>query len=523
MRSRRLDDARLAALLLAGALAGCSAAPSGDPAAVARAPAAAPEDAGPSWPCWSGPFGTFAAAPSDRPLLDDLNKARLVWKSAEAVPPAKSQSMRVGAKNLEKLAGGGGSSPVVSGGLVFLSFFVPSGDVVDEGFVDRERELGREADPGQWRIDADDVLVAIDAATGKTAWRRVFPGRGINWHDAKAGPCNVTPCVAGGRLFAIGSTGRVTCVDARTGADVWQSDLGKRHRAIEALKAECLRRRSFDGHSTFNRDFGGAPVVLDGVLVLPDFDGNPCGLLGLDAATGAALWRVPKATAQDAIPARWVRDGRAYAVTATPAGKVFCTEARTGRVLWTLGASGHNSRSVVVQDDWLLLNVGPVPDSAFGLKLPPLSVSRLAAMKLTPEGPVKGWELPDGYGCPRHNPVVAREGHAWARLEKRTVCIELASGRVVAEVPAVGDGIGFFALAGDRLLLDRDGAHNETELHLYDADPARFAALGAPWKPPHPPTTSYGVAMAHPVVDGRIYIRGADALYCYDLAAPRAD
>ena len=31
---------------------------------------------------------------------------------------------------------------------------------IDEAFVDRERELGREADPDQWRIGADDVLLA---------------------------------------------------------------------------------------------------------------------------------------------------------------------------------------------------------------------------------------------------------------------------------------------------------------------------------------------------------------------------
>jgi outer membrane protein assembly factor BamB len=429
--------------------------------------------------------------------------------------------MRYGEKNLAKLPGGGGSSPVVAGGLVFLSYFVPSGDVVDEAYLDREREFGRETTPDHWRIGADDVLHAIDAATGQTAWRRVFAGQGINWHDAKAGPCNVTPCVDGGRLFAVGTTGRLYCVDARTGAEIWQADLGRRHRQIEEIKAECLRKRSFGGHSTFNRDFGGAPVVLDGVLVLPDFDGNPCGLLGLDAASGAVRWRIPKATAQDAIPARWIHGGRAHAVTATPGGKVFCTEAKSGRVLWTLPVSGHNPRSVMVHEDWLLLNVGPVPDSAFGLKMPPLSASRLAAFRLAPDGPARAWELPAEYGSPRHNPVVVHDGRVWARLPKQTACIELVTGRILAEVPAAGDGIGFFARAGDRLLLDRDGAHNATELHLYDAaDPARLVPLGAPWKPPHPHTTSYWVAMVHPVVGGRIYIRGADALYCYDLTAP---
>jgi len=40
---------------------------------------------------------------------------------------------------------------------------------------------------------------------------------------------------------------------------------------------------------------------------------------------------------------------------------------------------------------------------------------------------------------------------------------------------------------------------------------------GGAYHNPHPPTTSYVPAMCHAYVDGRLYIRGADAVYCYDL------
>jgi len=39
--------------------------------------------------------------------------------------------------------------------------------------------------------------------------------------------------------------------------------------------------------------------------------------------------------------------------------------------------------------------------------------------------------------------------------------------------------------------------------------------------PPHPPATTYQVAMSHAWADGRLFIRGADAIYCYDLRARR--
>jgi hypothetical protein len=43
------------------------------------------------------------------------------------------------------------------------------------------------------------------------------------------------------------------------------------------------------------------------------------------------------------------------------------------------------------------------------------------------------------------------------------------------------------------------------------------------WPPKIPKTSSYAMKMhTMPIVDGRMYIRGADGIYCYDLrkAAP---
>jgi hypothetical protein len=64
-----------------------------------------------------------------------------------------------------------------------------------------------------------------------------------------------------------------------------------------------------------------------------------------------------------------------------------------------------------------------------------------------------------------------------------------------------------------------DGKHGTTRIAMYTTDPNDFRPTGPDqvWVPPHPNTTSYGPCMYHPVVDGRIFIRGHDAIYCYDL------
>ena len=41
------------------------------------------------------------------------------------------------------------------------------------------------------------------------------------------------------------------------------------------------------------------------------------------------------------------------------------------------------------------------------------------------------------------------------------------------------------------------------------------------WVPPHPTTTAYnGQPLVSPIVEGRIFMRGGDGIYCYDLRRP---
>ena len=56
------------------------------------------------------------------------------------------------------------------------------------------------------------------------------------------------------------------------------------------------------------------------------------------------------------------------------------------------------------------------------------------------------------------------------------------------------------------------------------ADGATKHAVGVkiPWRPPHTWTTAYAnQPINYPVVDGRLFVRGLDAIYCYDLRARR--
>ena len=46
------------------------------------------------------------------------------------------------------------------------------------------------------------------------------------------------------------------------------------------------------------------------------------------------------------------------------------------------------------------------------------------------------------------------------------------------------------------------------------ADPSDFKPTGPAWAPPHPHTTAYAnQPIVYPVADGRLFVRGRDAIY----------
>lgn len=74
----------------------------------------------------------------------------------------------------------------------------------------------------------------------------------------------------------------------------------------------------------------------------------------------------------------------------------------------------------------------------------------------------------------------------------------------------------WLGLFGSRLLLSPEGQHGTQHLQLLDATDLRL--IGKPWSPPNNSTTAYAVhSIAYPVIAGRLFVRGMDGLYCYDL------
>jgi alcohol dehydrogenase (cytochrome c) len=117
-----------------------------------------------------------------------------------------------------------------------------------------------------------DVVLALDAASGRELWRHAYKTRG-GYSNQKMGLA-----IAGGRLYVPTTDLHVIALDAKTGEQVWDHEI------------------PFDPPATKREDFQlrSAPLVVgDKVIQGVTASGAPGGgfIVGLDIATGRELWR----------------------------------------------------------------------------------------------------------------------------------------------------------------------------------------------------------------------------------------
>jgi outer membrane protein assembly factor BamB len=354
-------------LILLLSILAAEAAPASEPVGAGAQKQTPGSPGNPGWPQANGPFGNFNPRRYGVNLVDDFSQAKAVWTSEESDLGYAKTSVSGFVGNRAKWPGHPGSANglIAAEGKIFASSFRPAGDAWAEKhpaaaqmskFSPEEQKNLRRA----LSIDADDFVVAIDMATGKTVWKAVEERKGLFRGMGKRGGWGVTPAYHAGRIFSLGTTGRLYCYDAGTGRKVWETDLGKTHQAWEAEKKKNLDEKSLPS--------GGQQVslvVADGVLIVPLFDpGTDISLRGVEVQTGKTLWDVPAATAHTATPAPWRHGGREYVLAATHGGgdhrqgKLRLIDPKDGKVLWTVEKLGNTHFSLAPSDAHVLVNVG---------------------------------------------------------------------------------------------------------------------------------------------------------------------
>jgi len=124
----------------------------------------------------------------------------------------------------------------------------------------------------QYQTWGGQYLVCLDALTGETIWERRYEGP-YDPAGLYPGP-RATPTLALGKVYFSAPSGRVGCLDARTGELLWTVD-------------------SFERFNVKPVEFGYScsPTVLGRLVLLPV--GSPgASMVALDAATGRTVWQM---------------------------------------------------------------------------------------------------------------------------------------------------------------------------------------------------------------------------------------
>mgnify|MGYP002624521241 CR=1 FL=1 len=317
---------------------------------------------------------------------------------------------------------------------------------------------------------ADDIMLCMDAATGKTLWKTVVKDRAVNSQHHKVGPFDLSPAYAGGRVFGLSTSGWLYAFDADTGKPLWEI------------------KTAYD-HSN-------ALLAIGDLLVAPA--GNEWG--GYDAATGKLLWTAGGGRAMSTLSA-WSHDGKDYLLGLMgprhdPKG-VACLDAATGERLWSLpinvitSGRGLGPGGITVFKDHMLV----YQNHGSGEKVDPIKPA-LAAYKLTTSGPEPLWQVSDKgphetdklkMGCVHGEsvPVVVREKFDFTP-DLRVV--DLATGKVLDQSsgPRPLNG-GYMQAIEDIVLVRQDGTHGEAaQFGFYKVaeDGSVRSFTETDWKPP---------------------------------------
>jgi outer membrane protein assembly factor BamB len=195
----------------------------------------------------------------------------------------------------------------------------------------------------------NEVMAAIDAASGKVLWRTSYPApfkmdKAAAPHGA--GPKS-TPAYADGKLFSIGMSGIVTAFDAGSGQQLWQKP---------ALPAQPL----WTSHSF-------SPLIDRGRVVF-HMGGNDRGTLSaFDVNTGDAKWSWSGDGPGYGSPMLFEFGGTPQIVTMTQQ-KFIGLDAATGRLLWERAYTTEYAQNIITPvrfGDTLIVSGYQKPLAAF--------------------------------------------------------------------------------------------------------------------------------------------------------------
>ena len=343
---------------------------------------------------------------------------------------------------------------------------------------------------------SNEFVQALSAKDGKVVWTTRVGNVGNPDQNPSYPKARSTPTVDGQFVYALGSDGDLVCLDAKSGKIRWQKSIRK--------------------------DFGGQPgewayaesPLVDGDLVVVTPGGAQATMVALNKKSGATIWKaaIPGGDQAGYASAIVVQaGGRKQYVQLLEKGLVG-VDAKTGAFLWRYQEAAKGPAQYftpVARGEYVYGGALSVGGGLVRLKADGAGVAAEQVYFL------RG--LPNGIGG-----AVQVGGYLYGTeiAGSEFVAIDFMTGQIKWKASSLGRASVAYA-DGHLYLHGLDG-----DVALAEATPEGYREKGR-FTPPTQPKHKQGgqfseQAYAYPVIaNGRLYIRDLETLWAYDIKASR--
>ena len=299
---------------------------------------------------------------------------------------------------------------------------------------------------------AEDVVIALELKTGKARWKTSLDSLPTGRKSSS------TPCLANGKIFAVGSE-RIYCLNAENGKTLWDQSL-----PTQEIASSPLAYKNY-------------------VIVLA---GN---LRAYDQKTGHLVWENKKVSGKSASPIVW-KTKQSDLILCNGSKTISAVNPADGSLIWE--GPGGGSSTPTCTSTHLLVHA---KDELAGL----------IAYQYR-EGKIEeAWRMPKLTRRTDSSPII-HDGHAYLIGAGMRLCVEMKTGKIIRKVMAKHDISSPIMADGKILAYEINGS----QLKMIEASPGSFEEIQK--------TKINALKCTSPALAGtKLLIRKESGVSCYEL------